>query len=167
MGRGSSSYRKKTVSTKSEMLWTWTTRPLDPASLIVMGCISACGVGRLHIWKKTISAERHVPLRRHVFREGMAYFSKTVLNHMLHLFQQHGFTIRVQELKWPACSPDCSPTENILKLHKMTQWAQQLESSITQNVSSHSSCDVMHGFLDSTFRSLNGSILLLLIAKYR
>ncbi|KAK3513179.1 hypothetical protein QTP70_009774 [Hemibagrus guttatus] len=28
-----------------------------PASLMVWGCMSACGMGRLHIWKGTISAE--------------------------------------------------------------------------------------------------------------
>ncbi|KAK3507955.1 hypothetical protein QTP70_005046 [Hemibagrus guttatus] len=30
-----------------------------PASLMVWGCMSACGMGSLHIWKGTINAERH------------------------------------------------------------------------------------------------------------
>ncbi|KAK3565394.1 hypothetical protein QTP86_007945 [Hemibagrus guttatus] len=29
-----------------------------PASLMVWGCMSACGMGSLHIWKGTINAER-------------------------------------------------------------------------------------------------------------
>uniref|UniRef100_A0A9J8B971 Transposase Tc1-like domain-containing protein n=1 Tax=Cyprinus carpio carpio TaxID=630221 RepID=A0A9J8B971_CYPCA len=31
-----------------------------PASLMVWGCMSACGMGRLHIWKGTINAERNM-----------------------------------------------------------------------------------------------------------
>ncbi len=31
-----------------------------PASLMVWGCMSACGMGSLHIWKGTINAERYI-----------------------------------------------------------------------------------------------------------
>ncbi len=47
-----------------------------PASLMVWGCMSACGMGSLHIWKGTISAERYIqvpeqhmlPSRRRLFQ---------------------------------------------------------------------------------------------------
>ncbi len=47
-----------------------------PASLMVWGCMSACGMGSLHIWKGTINAERHIqvleqhmiPSRCHLFQ---------------------------------------------------------------------------------------------------
>ncbi len=35
-----------------------------PASLMVWGCMSACGMGSLHIWKGTINAERLYPSSR-------------------------------------------------------------------------------------------------------
>ncbi|ROL52569.1 Adiponectin receptor protein 2 [Anabarilius grahami] len=33
-----------------------------PASLMVLSCMSACGMGSLHIWKGTISAERYIQM---------------------------------------------------------------------------------------------------------
>ncbi|KAK3555442.1 hypothetical protein QTP86_016103 [Hemibagrus guttatus] len=47
-----------------------------PASLMVWGCMSACGTGSLHIWKGTINAERYIqvleqhmlPSRRRLFQ---------------------------------------------------------------------------------------------------
>ncbi|KAK3513301.1 hypothetical protein QTP70_009781 [Hemibagrus guttatus] len=38
-----------------------------PASLMVWGCMSACGMGRLHIWKGTINAERYAQLLPCIF----------------------------------------------------------------------------------------------------
>ncbi|KAK3545540.1 hypothetical protein QTP70_008077 [Hemibagrus guttatus] len=35
-----------------------------PASLMVLGCMSACGMGSLHIWKGTINAERKLSGRK-------------------------------------------------------------------------------------------------------
>uniref|UniRef100_A0A8C1MEZ4 tRNA-specific adenosine deaminase 1 n=1 Tax=Cyprinus carpio TaxID=7962 RepID=A0A8C1MEZ4_CYPCA len=38
-----------------------------PASLMVWGCMSACGMGSLHIWKGTINAERYIQvLEQHI-----------------------------------------------------------------------------------------------------
>ncbi len=47
-----------------------------PASLMVWGCMSACGMGSLHIWKGTINTERYIqvleqhmlPSRRRLFQ---------------------------------------------------------------------------------------------------
>ncbi len=47
-----------------------------PASLMVWGCMSACGMGSLHIWKGTINVERYIqvleqhmlPSRRRLFQ---------------------------------------------------------------------------------------------------
>ena len=50
---------------------------------------SASGTGKWHIWKVMISAER----LEAILREGLAYFSQTMLNHTLHLSQQHGFIV--------------------------------------------------------------------------
>ena len=64
---------------------------------MVWGCISAYGMGSLHIWlhqcwkvyrgfRATCSHLDDV-----FFREGLAYSSKTMLNHILYLLQQHVF----------------------------------------------------------------------------
>ncbi len=63
-----------------------------------MGCISAYGMGRLHVLKGTMNAERYIKvLEQHIsppdnvyFREGLVYFSMTMKNHILKLLQQHG-----------------------------------------------------------------------------
>jgi len=65
--------------------------------------------------------------------EGLAYFSKTVLNHILHLFHQHGFIVEES-----SCWTDLPAFQMFhhLKTSKIQQrrprTAEQLESSIRQ-----------------------------------
>ncbi len=70
-----------------------------PASLMVWGCISAYGMGSLHVLEGTVNAERYIkvleqhmlPSRRCLFQGRPCYFSRTMQNHILQLLQQHGF----------------------------------------------------------------------------
>ncbi|KAK3515719.1 hypothetical protein QTP70_030163 [Hemibagrus guttatus] len=48
-----------------------------PASLMVWGCMSACGMGSLHIWKGTINAERSIHNIELVLRYGSTSAIKT------------------------------------------------------------------------------------------
>ncbi len=66
-----------------------------PASLMVWGCMSACGMGSLHIWKGTINAERYIQvLEQHMLpsrrREDLAFSNMTMPDHILHQLQHHG-----------------------------------------------------------------------------
>ncbi len=69
-----------------------------PASLMVWGCMSACGMGSLHIWKGTINAERYIqvleqhmlPSRRRLFQGRPAFSNMTMPDHILHQLQHHG-----------------------------------------------------------------------------
>uniref|UniRef100_A0A9J7Z7X8 Uncharacterized protein n=1 Tax=Cyprinus carpio carpio TaxID=630221 RepID=A0A9J7Z7X8_CYPCA len=73
-----------------------------PASLMVWGCMSACGMGSLHIWKGTINAERYIqvleqhmlPSRCRLFQGGPCIFqhdnSQHDNDHILHRLQHHG-----------------------------------------------------------------------------
>lgn len=98
-----------------------------PASLMVWGCMNACGMGSLHIWKGTINAERYIQvLEQHMLP------SKRRLSHGRPcIFQQdnarpHSASIttswmrgrRIRVLPWPANSPDLSPIENIWRIIK-------------------------------------------------
>ena len=68
----------------------WTVQ--EPAPLMLWGCISAYGAYSLHIWKGSINAEEYVetieqnlpPSRRRLFQERPKYFSKRMINHILH-----------------------------------------------------------------------------------
>ncbi len=114
---------------------------------MVWGCMSACGMGSLHIWKGTINAERYIqvleqhmlPSRRRLFQEDLAFSNMTMPDHKLHQLQHQWLRRRrIQVLKWPACSPDLSPIENIWRIikRKMRQrrpkTVEQLEACIRQ-----------------------------------
>ncbi len=64
-----------------------------PASLMVWGCMSACGMGSLHIWKGTINAERYIQCSHPdvvSFREDLAFSNMTMPDHIPHQLQHHG-----------------------------------------------------------------------------
>ena len=98
-----------------------------PASLMVWGCMSACGMGSLHVWKGTINAENYVqvleqhmlPSRRHLFQGRPCLFQQdNARPHSAAITTSWLRRRRIRVLKWPACSPDLSPIENIWRIIK-------------------------------------------------
>jgi len=65
-----------------------------PASLMLWGCISAYGMGSLHVLEGTMNAERYIKVsRRCLFQGRPCVFQQAMQNHVLQLLQQHGFVI--------------------------------------------------------------------------
>ena len=69
---------------------------------MVWGCVSAHGMGNLHICEGTINAERYIQVVEQymlhpsniLFMDAPDYFSKTMPRHILHMLQQRGFVVK-------------------------------------------------------------------------
>ncbi len=98
-----------------------------PASLMVWGCISAYGMGSLHVLEGTMNAERYIK----VLVQHMLLSRRCLFQGRPFVFQQDNAkpqtaaittawlrSRRVRVLNWPACSPDLSPIENIWHIIK-------------------------------------------------
>ncbi len=105
------------------------------------------GMGSLHIWKGTINAERYIqvleqhmlPTRRRLFQGRPCIFQHdNARPHTASITTSWLRRRRIRVLKWPACSPDLSPIENIWRIikRKMRQrrpkTVEQLEAYIRQ-----------------------------------
>ncbi len=86
-----------------------------PASLMVWGCISACGMGSLHVLEGTMNAERYIKvLEQHMLPSRWRLFQQdNAKPHTAAITTAWLRSRRVRLLNWPACSPDLSPIENI------------------------------------------------------
>ncbi len=112
----------------------------------IWGCMSACGMGSLHIWKGTINAERYIQvLEQHMLPSRRCLFQGRPCIVQHDNARPHTASItswlhrrRIRVLKWPVCSPDRSPIENIWRIikRKMRQrrpkTVEKLEACIRQ-----------------------------------
>uniref|UniRef100_A0A9J8BPY1 Tc1-like transposase DDE domain-containing protein n=1 Tax=Cyprinus carpio carpio TaxID=630221 RepID=A0A9J8BPY1_CYPCA len=109
-------------------------------------CWYACGMGSLHIWKGT-NAEKYIqvleqhmlPSRRRLFQGRPCIFQHdNARPHTASITTSWLRRRRIRVLKWPACSPDLSPIENIWHIikRKMRQrrpkTVEQLKACIRQ-----------------------------------
>ncbi len=115
---------------------------------MVWECISAYGMGSLHVLEGTMNAERYIkvleqhmlPTRRRLFQERPCVFQQdNAKPHTAAITTAWLRSRRVRvALNWPACSPDLSPIENIWRIIKQKihqrrpQTLQQLETYIRQ-----------------------------------
>ncbi len=111
-----------------------------PASLMVWGCISAYGMGSLHVLDGAMNAERYIKVsEQHMLPSRWCLFQQdNAKPHTAAITTAWLRSRRVRVLNRPACSPDLLPIENIWriikrKIHQRWPWTlQQLETYIRQ-----------------------------------
>ncbi len=79
-----------------------------PASLMVWGCISAYGMGSLHVLEGTMNAERYIKvLEQHMLpSRGCVFQQDNAKPHTEAITTAWLHRRRARVLNWPACSPD-------------------------------------------------------------
>ncbi len=109
-----------------------------PASLMVWGCISAYGMGSLHVLEGTVNAEGYIkileqhmlPSRRRLFQGRPFVFQQdNAKPHTAAITTAWLRSRRVRVLNWPACSPDLSPIENIWRIIKQKNMSKTTTNS--------------------------------------
>lgn len=102
-------------------------RVQKPASVMVWGCMTASGVGPLHVCEGIVNAhaytrilERHLPtVRRHLFhRRRLIFQHDNARPHTARLTREWLTRHHVRTLPWPPSSPDLSPIENVWRVLK-------------------------------------------------
>lgn len=97
------------------------------SSLSVWGCMSASGVGRLHVYEGTIKASDYIriletnlrPSRQKLFGNRPFRFQQdNAKPHTAKITQAWFRTNHINPLPWPARSPDLSPIENLWRYLK-------------------------------------------------
>ncbi len=111
-----------------------------PASLIVWGCISAYGMGSLHVLEGTMNAERYIKsniLEQHMLPSRQRLFQQdNAKPHTAAITTAWLRSRRVRVLNWPTCSPDLSPIENIWHIIKRKirqRWPRTLQQLTDEN----------------------------------
>ncbi len=112
-----------------------------PASLMVWGCISAYGMGSLHVLEGTMNAERYIKvLEQHMLPSRWCVFQQdNAKPHTAAISTAWLSSRRVRVLNWPACSPDLLPIENICRIikRKFTSKTRMGSNSNTKTPETH------------------------------
>ncbi len=118
-----------------------------PAYLMLFGCINSYGMDSLHVLEGTMNAETYIkvlkqhmlPSRRCLFQGRPCVFQQdNAKPHTVAITTTWLRSRRVLGLKWPACSPDLSPIENIWCMikwkirQKQPRTLQQMETYFRQ-----------------------------------
>ncbi len=84
------------------------------------GCISAYGMGSLHVLEGTMNAERYINvLEQHMLPSSRCEFQQdNVKPHTAAIRTAWLHSRRVRVINWPACSPVLSPIENFCHIIK-------------------------------------------------
>ena len=146
-----------------------------PVKVLIWGCFSSSGIGKLHITKESLNSDRYIntlenvliPSFREAGIENPLLLDDSAPCHKSAKVKQFKSKRNIESLDWPANSPDLNPIENVWSLlkRKISRIPNSNETSLIKTIKKVWNTEIPKDYLKSLINSMPRRIKEVLKAK--